>query len=1501
MKNILTGADTGATLTITENGVGLDTKSSPPAAGTDAYNTFNGYVDFSGGADTSLEISGNDQYTHTFAGLDTGDQLTYRFTGTSIRGNSGYDNRWTLVTLAGADSSVTAPGSGDGLIVLSPTEIAIMAGANHEVNQGWVAAWTHIDPGPDGQFSVVSTHHFGAVPDGQSSNGNKSYALTAVKLEAVPAGPLSGLKRIGNAEGQTAADFVRTDLPSKGEQNLGLTAPFGEVFPVTTGLGFSADQPTFESNIQTDVGRTMQGVNASLFGRIEFTVDDLTLFDRLTLRMKYDDGFVAYLNGTEVARRNAPDPEDPLLIDSAATATHADAEAVVFEDIDITDDLVSLNVGTNVLAIHGLNYKATDGDFLLVPELVARSSFGDQQYMVSPTPGLENIDGAIGFVADTKFSVDRGFYDTPQQVEVRSATPMATIRYTLDGSAPTATTGIVYTGPIAVDTTTILRAAAYRAGYEPSNVDTHTYVFVADVIGQSSTPDGFPSLWRSEPADYEMDPQIVGNPLYGDTLEEDLKSLPVMSLVMDGDDLFDAQNGIYANSNNQGFNWERGGSLEMFDPNDPSAGFQVNAGVRMYGGVGRNARYKKHSFRILFKGMYGPTKLRYPLFGEEAVDQFDTIILRSNFNDAWVWGGAATQFIRDEFAGRLNQAMGDPARHGTFVHLYVNGLYWGLYNPVERPDTSFSASYYGGDKDNWDGINSGSPTGESTTVSWNALMNLAGAGLSTNDNYQKVQGNNINGTRNPAYENLLDVDQYINYLLMNFWAGNNDWISHNWYAGRERGPESTGFKAYTWDAEWIVHMRSSVTENSVNDTPTNNYLLKPYTTLRNNAEFKLRFADHVHKHMFNGGVLTPSATSALYASLADEIQRAVVAESARWGDAVTRAPFTLQHWINERDYILGTYMSQRYGNVLQQLKNAGLYPNITAPSFRLNGFYKHGGQIDPGDELTLDAPTGTIYYTIDGTDPRALYGAVSATAQVFGAGSPIMLGESSLVKSRVRSGSVWSALNEAEFFLHQRASDLNLAITELNYNPSAPTDDEWVVDPTFGNDDFEFIELQNIGTEIIDLRGVRFTSGITFEFTDPAASLAPGDRVVLARDMAAFATRYPGVTPAGYYDGALDNGGEQITLLNRIGTTIVDFAYNDKNAWPGRADGSGASLELIDPTAVPTTQPARVEYLQDGDHWRGSSEYGGSPGLQGIGPITDVLVNEVLTHTDNGTLDAIELVNTTEEDINIGGWYLSDSNNNYAKYRIPDGTMLFNGGYLVFDEEDFNPSGGVDSELHPNDFALSGAHGDDVWLMKATVDGKLTHFVDHVEFPAARLDESFGRWPNAEGRLYPMTEKTLDGDNAVEKQWLKVTVLSTANTGLTDPDVFYFGNTLGEAGDQALNTIVNATDEIAARNFQHGAVNPAAADDPYDYNRDGWVDGTDQIIARNNQTNPLTMLRLISIPAMDAVLQQSLSSLPADVDWLYEWEQTNLKKRSSGPQDSTATIVDELLALRWGV
>ena len=716
----------------------------------------------------------------------------------------------------------------------------------------------------------------------------------------------------------------------------------------------------------TNIEQQMKNVNASLWTRIEFEADQVDFFDSLALRMKYEDAFVAYLNGVEIARGNFTGTP---AWNSAADGDRPNELASEFMQFGLSDLLDDLREGTNVLAIHGLNDGAAGEEFLILPELIAASNRMMPQYFTTATPGQFNVSGAMNIVADTKFSVDRGFYDLPFDVAITCDTPGATIHYTLDGSAPSDTYGYEYTGPIRISTTTCLRAMAFRPGWMSTNVDTQTYIFLDQVAHQPSNPFGFPGTWGSTTADYEMDPEVINDSLYRGRIRESLLSLPTMSIVTETDNLFGAR-GIYSNSLSAGVAWERPASVEYFFP-DGATGFQVNAGLRIYGGDpfrGMNLTRKK-SFRLLFKRQYGPTKLNYPLFdAPDAATSFDTIVLRAGSNDGWNnWGGTNSQYIIDEFMHLFQLDLGQVSPHGTFMHLYVNGLYWGLYHATERPMASFCASYYGGDKEEWDALNSGTPTGESNTTTWNAMLNQASSGLADNESYQKIQGNNPDGTKNPAYNNLLDIENYIDWLFTNFWGGTGDWPNHNFFAGCRRPPNATGFKFINWDSEGAIIVWSDL---NANVTGVSSNGARPYVTLRDNDEFRMLFADHTYRHMFNNGPATSEASYARYKKLADQVEPAMIAESARWGDQARSRPYTLADWKASRDYILGTYMPRRPAIVLNQLRSAGLYPSIEPPAFYVNGQPQHGGQIPTIHVLSMTAATGKVYYTTDGNDPR---------------------------------------------------------------------------------------------------------------------------------------------------------------------------------------------------------------------------------------------------------------------------------------------------------------------------------------------------------------------------------------------------------------------------------------------------------------------------------------------------------------------------------------------------
>ncbi|MCA9264390.1 MAG: lamin tail domain-containing protein [Planctomycetales bacterium] len=314
-----------------------------------------------------------------------------------------------------------------------------------------------------------------------------------------------------------------------------------------------------------------------------------------------------------------------------------------------------------------------------------------------------------------------------------------------------------------------------------------------------------------------------------------------------------------------------------------------------------------------------------------------------------------------------------------------------------------------------------------------------------------------------------------------------------------------------------------------------------------------------------------------------------------------------------------------------------------------------------------------------------------------------------------------------------------LRVTEVMYNPAPPTLAELSLDPLFENDDFEFIEIQNTSTSTtLDLSGVAITAGpsVPFSFTGSSVtSLAPGERTLVVRDLTAFESRYgAGHSIAGEYIGNLSNGGEILKVEDASNSTVVEFEYSDGFLWPAAADGVGASLELVNAEATPTGELGKYY------RWRGSTEYLGTPGTMGSGPV-GVVISEILANTDAPaiTTDSIELHNGSAEAVDLGGWFLSDSANAQLKYEIPAGTILEPGAYIVFDEQDFN--------VGASGFALSGSDGDQVWLVATDGSGNVTALVDNVEFGATRTGETLGRGPTTADRLAPQGRATLGCDN----------------------------------------------------------------------------------------------------------------------------------------------------------
>ncbi len=315
-------------------------------------------------------------------------------------------------------------------------------------------------------------------------------------------------------------------------------------------------------------------------------------------------------------------------------------------------------------------------------------------------------------------------------------------------------------------------------------------------------------------------------------------------------------------------------------------------------------------------------------------------------------------------------------------------------------------------------------------------------------------------------------------------------------------------------------------------------------------------------------------------------------------------------------------------------------------------------------------------------------------------------------------GSGWGAPLLVEYLVDEVPADsTNLAISEIMFDPYP------LGDALTASGEFEWIELQNTSAGRISLTGCAFTGGIGFTF--PGRSLAPGGRVLLVRNRAAFEQVYgTGRSDliAGTFSGSLDNDGEALVLDDAGGSLVQSIAFAGSDARRG------------------------YSVLADGAAWVEGRSLMGSPGAADPSEfeVPDIFVNEIVTNSVSPELDAVELHNPNGTPVDVGGWFLSDDLGEPEKFRIAGGTVIGQGGYLVFSESDFNPTPGVGPS-----FALASG-GEEIYLTAATMAGERLDYVAGFEFGAAAAGVSFGRHVISSGEVHfpPMASTSFGAANS---------------------------------------------------------------------------------------------------------------------------------------------------------
>jgi hypothetical protein len=842
----------------------------------------------------------------------------------------------------------------------------------------------------------------------------------------------------------------------------------------------------------------------------------------------------------------------------------------------------------------------------------AHGDYGPLGYLLEATPGAANPGrGYAGFVDAPEFSVPAGFPSQPFDLTLTSPTPGATLVHTRDGSTPTLGNGVVTPAPAAhlpatltlpIASTTVVRAAAFLPEHAPAPSTTRTYLFLDDVRTQSldgAPPPGWPAgPINNQILDYGLDPDVI-NTVTAEALKAAFTNLVTLSLVTDLGHLFHPSTGIYVNAYGREEAWERACSLEWLDPAGAS-GFQVNAGLRIRGGASRVASNPKHGFHLYFRSGYGASKLRFPLFGAEGADEFDRIDLRTTQGTSWHHTNSGNAvYTRDEWARLTQRDLGHPYKRSRFVHLYLNGHYWGIFNLDERPDNAYAETYFGGDKADYDVIKTyvlphRVSAADGDALAWNALHAAAVSGFADDAAYLAVQGLDSAGHPDPERVPLVDLDNLIDYMLLCFHTGNTDGpvnptanVPKNFFAIRHRGGDF-GFRFFAHDFEDTFNGSDVTGYNATGQTLS--YFNPRWLHLRlaDNPGYRRRFADRAQRALFHGGALDTAPALARWQDLRGQLAPAILAESARWGDAKRTAnPYTVAHWNSAHNTVENTTLPNRKATLVGLLRTRTLFPSLDAPT--LTPF---GGALAPEQSILLSVAGGhEIRYTLDGSDP-------SEPGALLYSG-PLQLGPGlSRLRARARSSlGEWSALSEAEYAREARpAAAGDLVISEIHYHPADPTPSESAAGFLEDND-FEFIELLNVSPHLLNLTGLTFTQGITYAFDSaPLAdrALPPGGRLVLARRPDAVRARAPSSTVAGTYSGTLSNSGETLELRDAQAEILLSVTFSDSPPWPTTPDGQGPSLVYHHPYLRPDPNQAAS--------WRPSHAVHGSAGGDDAAP-----------------------------------------------------------------------------------------------------------------------------------------------------------------------------------------------------------------------------------------------------------------------------------------------------------
>ena len=908
-----------------------------------------------------------------------------------------------------------------------------------------------------------------------------------------------------------------------------------------TRFGFDrGDELILGELIETDVGELMHRQSSSLFMRIPLQIPDPLATISMRLRVRYNDGFVASINGVEIARRNATNTR----YNSSADSERPIEEALTEEAVDLAIPPGTLRADRNLLAIQAMNFAASSTDFLFVPSvdvIKVTSVSSEAKYFATPSPAVPNTSPPFDGVSERPVLTPEStsFVDS-LMLTIERESNQAVIRYTIDGTRPDETSPI-YEQPFEIDQLSLVQARAFQPGRLPSEIVTETYLRVRQDLADT----------------FSSNVPVVLLTTFGTTIGERLITPMHMQIVEGSDDDRATLTGGVRDFSGDGVIKTRGSSTS--GRRKVSFGFEIQDEAGDDRDVSLLGMPAESDWILYGAYNFDRALLRNP-FMYELSNQIGRYAVRCRFCEVFVHSNRSTEISPPNYMGVYSlceKIKRGPDRVDIEPLLPTDNeepdVSGGYILKIDRPDP-------GGDN----GFNGG---GESILFVDPKEREATAQQKNWIRKYFNQMAVALRNTRaevddifDRPYVRFIDVDSWIDHNLLNEFSKNPDaFVLSTFFFKRRNGPVEFG---PIWDFDRSLGPDDdarAATPTAWARTHATGWWGQLFRDPRFLERYRTRWVE------LRQGPMSTLNMHAIVDSMAAEIREAQVRNNNRW------RLVTPEGWELEVQQ-LKTWIEQRGEWIDSQLISS---PVLSHP----------GGRVSVGFEVTMSSPEDLeIYFTVDGSDPLGSDRSPSASAVLYE--TPLRIEQNTQVRLRAGSpGSSWSSLVEA-FYV---TSAPPFVITEIMYNPPRFEGD------SFERTSYEFVEFQNVGDEPLDLTGYTWlqpragTQRVKFDFTEGGATtLAPGALIVVARRLEAFRQRYGDDLPVlGEIGSDLENAGERIRLVDGSGFPLTEFRYDDE--WAASTDGAGKSLVIRNAHAAPETWALQ-------ESWRASTETGGSPG-----------------------------------------------------------------------------------------------------------------------------------------------------------------------------------------------------------------------------------------------------------------------------------------------------------------